>query len=181
MTYWRALSTLVAAGAWAAARADVAEALDCGLPDAHLHVRLEGAISEELDWNSPALACDGMPRADGGFRLRFAGAAANRRLDVLLGVPSLAAGRDGRAVPVNLTIIAGDGRIYGTLGPDRCLLDEVRQTLLPATNGERRWRVEARGFCLDPARALGGTDAVLATTFELTGLIVSPDEAEVPR
>jgi hypothetical protein len=36
-----------------------------------------------------------------------------------------------------------------------------------------RWRIEARGFCLEPARAVGGraNDAILASTFDFAGYL----------
>jgi hypothetical protein len=33
------------------------------------------------------------------------------------------------------------------------------------------YRVEARGFCTQPAHAVRGTDAVLVSTFEFAGLV----------
>ncbi len=144
----------------------------CPLATAHLHARLSGALNEELDWSPPALECDGMQRADGGFRLRFTGPASTGQLVLVLGVPSLGEGASGKAVPVNVTLIPQGGHVYGTRGTDRCSLDEVRQSPVAPVGSDRRWQVEARGFCLEPARAVGGDDAILMTTFELTGLLI---------
>ena len=81
-------------------------------------------------------------------------------------------------MPVNLTVIAPGGRVYGTRGTDRCTLDDLRQVRLTDGSDGRRWQVEARGFCLGPARAIGGDDALLVTTFERTGLVLW--EADTP-
>ena len=143
----------------------------CALPAAHLHARLSGAIDEDVDWGASAMECDGMPRADGGFRLRFTGHTAAGELVVVLGIPSLAEGASSKAVPVNLTLIPAGRFVYGTRGTDKCILDDVRQSPLPAAGSNRQWQVEARGVCLEPARAVGGDDAILVTTFELTGLL----------
>ena len=90
---------------------------------------------------------------------------------VVLGIPGLAEGASSKAVPVNLTLIPAGRFVYGTRGTDKCILDDVRQSPLPAAGSNRQWQVEARGFCLEPARAVGGDDAILVTTFELTGLL----------
>ncbi len=143
----------------------------CALPTAHLHARLSGAIDEDVDWSAAAMECDGMPRADGGFRLRFTGRTAAGELAIVLGIPTLAEGVSSKAVPVNLTLIPAGKFVYGTRGTDKCILDDVQQSALPKTGNHRQWQVDARGFCLEPARAVGGDDAILVTTFELTGLL----------
>ena len=173
----RPLWLLLVLGAAARAEPPATPAAPCALAAAHLHARLSGAVSEEIDWSPPLLECDGMPRADGGIRLRFTGPARGGPLVVVLGMPTLAAGASARAVPVNVTLIPEGRHVYGTRGTDKCVLDEVSQTALPPAGGNQQWQVAARGFCLEPARAVGGDDAILLTTFELTGLVtVEPDE-----
>lgn len=145
-----------------------------GLPDAYLDARLQGAIETELSWGAADMRCEGMERPLGrGLRVAFSGAAGGERLTLLFAAPTLAEGAAGRAVPVNVTLIREGGALYGTRGEDKCLFDEVRQDPLPATNpgnGSRRWRIEARGFCLDPARAIGGgVDAILLARFDFRG------------
>lgn len=165
------MRTLLAVLFVCATEAAVADATRCDLPQAHLHARLAGAVVDELDWSGSQMGCDGMPRADGGIRLRFTGRGRSGPVDVVFGVPALAEGASGRALPVNLTLILGGGRVFGTRGADRCTLDEVRQTPLTDAAGARRWRVNGRGFCLAPARAVGADDAVLVSTFEFTGVV----------
>ncbi|MBS0375662.1 MAG: hypothetical protein JSR73_13875 [Proteobacteria bacterium] len=151
-----------------------------GLPDAYFEARLAGAIEAEVRWRAPDLACDGMRRPDGkGLRVTFSGADGHGRLTLVFAAPRLAEGADGQAVPVNLTVIREGGALYGTRGEDKCLLDEVHQSPLPARRGDgqqRRWRIEARGFCLEPARAVGGGDAILVSRFDFRGQLAwEPD------
>jgi len=40
------------------------------------------------------------------------------------------------------------------------------------------WAVEARGFCTEPARALGEGGSLLLTRFDFRGRVSYPDEAE---
>jgi hypothetical protein len=145
-----------------------------GLPDAYLEARLAGAIDAELRWQAADMQCDGMRRPDGrGLRVTFTGVGGGERLTLVFGAPRLAEGETAHAVPVNLTLIREGGALYGTRGEDKCMLDEVRQTALPAAAGGppvRRWRIEARGFCLEPARAVdGGRDAILVSRFDFRG------------
>ena len=144
------------------------------LPDAFLEARLAGAIDAELNWQAADMQCDGMRRPDGlGLRVTFSGAAGGERLTLVFGAPRLAEGAAARAVPVNVTLIREGGALYGTRGEDKCVLDEVRQEPLPAPAGEhhyRYWRIEAHGFCLEPARAVaGGRDAILVSRFDFRG------------
>jgi hypothetical protein len=204
-----------------------------GLPGAFLEARLAGAIDAGVHWQAAALQCDGMRRPDGkGLRVTFTGAIDGERLTLVFGVPRLAEGASGRAVPVNVTIIREGGRVYGTRGEGKCVLDEVTQAPLSvaadaadtatttgratetggsqagavsepdaaaragaalqlraadpsAAAATRRWRVDARGFCLEPARAVaagsGAGDAILLTTFDFRGQLAwEPDPPETP-
>ena len=193
-----------------------------GLPGAFLDARIAGAIDAGVHWQASALQCDGMRRPDGkGLRVTFTGAVGDERLTLVFGMPRLAEGSSGRAVPVNVTIIREGGRVYGTRGEGKCVLDEVTQAPLtlaeraslpasparaasnarvagearatdradvaeaPAAAAVRHWRIDARGFCLEPARAVapasGAGDAILLTTFDFRGQLTwEPDPAEAP-
>lgn len=147
-----------------------------GLPDAYLEARLAGAIDAELRWRGADLQCDGMRRPDGkGLRVTFTGNVGAERLTLVFGAPRLAEGASERAVAVNVTLIREGGALYGTRGDDKCVLDEVRQEPLPAPaadNRYRHWRIEAHGFCLEPARAVAdGRDAILVARFDFRGQI----------
>ncbi len=144
------------------------------LPDAYLEARLRGAIDAELSWHAVDMLCEGMERPAGrGLRVAFTGTANGERLTLLFAAPALAEGAAGREVPVNVTLIREGGALYGTRGADKCVLDEVHQQPLPAASGDRthrRWSIEARGFCLQPARAIGGgPDAILLARFDFRG------------
>ena len=157
-----------------------------GLPDAFLEARLAGALDADVHWTAADMQCDGMRRPDGqGLRVTFQGAAGGSRLTLVFAAPRLAEGESAHAVPVNVTLIREGGAIYGTLGEGKCLLDEVRQEPLPPLPGAdapRRWRIEARGFCLDPARAVvTGSDAILVSRFDFRGqLSWDPDPPTPP-
>jgi len=156
-----------------------AAAADC-LPDGsgYLVARVRGDLDADLEWRGAAFACSGMPRPDGrGLRVHFSGTLPDGRpLAFVFAPPRLAEGEDARAVPVNVTVLQEE-RIYGTRGDERCLLDEVTQRPLPEpAAGQREWVVEARGFCTEPARALGGGRGVLLTRFDFRGHVSFPDE-----
>lgn len=142
--------------------------------DGFLAMRLRGGIEEDLRWTEPALACTGMSRPDGrGFRLRFAAERGGGELAVVFAAPALGIGASARSVPVNVTLLDGAGeRIYGTQGDSRCVFDVVEQRPLEGPNlPPRSYRVEARGFCVAPARALDGEGSVLLTRFDFAGLV----------
>jgi hypothetical protein len=165
--------------------------VSCDLPaDAALEARLAGAVDAELHWRGPDMDCEGMQRPGGeGIRLAFTGSRAGERLTLVFGIRGLGEGAAGRAVPVNVTLIREGGAVYGTRGDDKCMLDEVRQSPLAApadaaarddARAPRRWRVEARGFCLEPARSIGDPrDAILLATFDFRGQLTwDPDPPE---
>jgi uncharacterized membrane protein (UPF0127 family) len=156
-----------------------------------LTMRLRGSIETEIHWREPELDCNGMPRPDGrGLRLHFAGKRDGGDLSVVFAAPALGMGVSAKGVPVNVTLLDGTGeRIYGTLGDSRCFFDEVRQrALLDAALPPRSYRVDAKGFCTVPARAVDGDGAVLLTRFDFAGLVtfgngddtVSADAVEPP-
>jgi hypothetical protein len=70
-------------------------------------------------------------------------------------------------VKANLTVIVqGTSRIFGTLGDSRCTVDSLTQRPLAIA---RSYRIEARGFCTQPAHAVRGKGDVLVSTFEFAG------------
>jgi hypothetical protein len=147
----------------------------CPLPsDAYLRARLAGAVERNLEWRAGRMECEGMQRPDGrGLRVTFRGELDGVPATFVFGVPRLEEGASARAVPVNVTLIREGRGVYGTRGEDKCTLDDVRQTALSPDAHGRRWRVEARGFCLEPARAVGGrgNDAILLSTFDFAGYL----------
>jgi len=139
--------------------------------DGYLRAHLAGAIDATIDWPNKGTRCEGESRDQPpGVRLSFqrsAGGAPN--LLLVFGLTGVRAGKDAHAVGTNLTIIVqGKSRIYGTLGDSRCTVDSLTQRALADPGA---YRVEARGFCTQPAHALRGDGDVLVSTFEFAGLV----------
>jgi len=139
--------------------------------DGYLRASLGGAIEAKIDWPNSGTRCQGEPRdKPPGVRLSFQRAAGGSPdLLFVFGITGVREGRPARAAGVNLTVIVqGTNRIYGTLGDSRCTIDSLTQRPLKAKGS---YRIEARGFCTQPAHAVRGNDAVLVSTFEFAGLV----------
>lgn len=137
-----------------------------------LRGRLQGAIDAELDWGSQQPHCLGGLRPEGdGLRLVYRGNAPGAGdLLIVLGAGPLRAGESARNVPVNLTIVReGTGEFFATRGNDKCAFDEVLQTLIGPEAGT--YRLEARGYCTQPARAVAGDRSVLLSRFDVVALV----------
>jgi hypothetical protein len=151
--------------------------VSCDAPsDAYLEARLAGALDADLHWSAADMRCEGMRRPDGlGLRVTFQGSVDGRRLTLVFAAARLAEGESGHSVPVNVTLIREGDTIYGTQGDGRCMLDDVRQAALAApasAGGARLWQIEARGFCMDPARAaVSGSSAIMLSRFDFRGQI----------
>lgn len=161
-----------------AAPASKPELLCAPAPEGSLRARLQGAIDAELDWSPPQVApCLGGTRPQGdGVRLVYKGELDGTPLLIVIGVASLA--RDtasARNVPANVTLVReGAGEFYSTQGDDKCALDEVRQEPIAGETG--RYRLSARGYCTQPARALSGNGAVLMTRFDAVAIVAYPKD-----
>jgi hypothetical protein len=142
-----------------------------------LHARLSGAIEAEIDWNEHGEPqCRGSVRPAGdGLRLVYRGTVPDvGPVLIVLGAGPLRPGESARNVPVNLTLVReGSGEFFATQGDDKCAFDELKQT--PANGSATAYRVEGRGYCTQPARAVGGDRAVLVSRFDVTALV---DELE---
>jgi hypothetical protein len=137
--------------------------------DGYLRARLGGAIEAHIDWPNSGTQCEGESRGvPPGVRLSFRREkAANPDLLLVFGLTGVQPGAPAHAVAANVTIIVqGTAGIYGTLGDSRCTVDNLEQRPL-ATAGT--YRVEARGFCTQPAHAVRGSGDVLISTFEFAG------------
>jgi hypothetical protein len=145
--------------------------------DGFLRARLDGALELKLDWDNTGTQCEGMPRPDGnGVRLSFSRMLddGKRRLVIVFGISGLSESSSGHVLPANVTIIEeGRARIYGTLGDDKCTIDDLKQQLVtPWRKESRTYRVSGRGFCVQPARAVGGDASVLMSTFDFAGQVI---------
>ena len=86
---------------------------------------------------------------------------------LVFGLTGIREGLPAHATGVNLTVILqGTNRIFGTLGDSRCTIDSLSQKPLPSPGS---YRVEARGFCTQPAHAVRGDGDLLVSTFEFAG------------
>jgi hypothetical protein len=137
--------------------------------DGYLRAKIAGAVDARLDWPNSGTRCEGESRDQPpGVRMSFQRAAGGRpNLLLVFGLTGVRQGEPAREVKVNLTVIVqGTSRIFGTLGDARCTVDSLTQRAL-ATPGA--YRIEARGFCTQPAHAVRGRGDVLVSTFEFAG------------
>ena len=99
---------------------------------------------------------------------------------MVFGIAGLREGQSAQALGVNLTVIReGTGQFYSTRGGDKCMLDSVKQEpLVGIPHRSRSYRIVARGFCTDPARAVQGEGVILLSRFDFAGRIDFEDEGE---
>jgi len=167
------LFTLGQAGPSAASPSlDSAPAADClESGDGYFRARVAGAIDAKIDWPNSGTKCQGETKsAPPGVRMSFQRSdKAKPDLLFVFGLTGVREGQPAHAAGANLTLIVqGTPKIFGTLGDSRCTVDSLTQRRLRAPGA---YRVEARGFCTQPARAVRGTDDVLVRTFEFAGLV----------
>jgi hypothetical protein len=158
-------------GTTTAQSTDAHQALCIPADEGELVARLQGAISAEVNWGPGLPQCRGGMRPGGdGIRLLYKGDVPGEgRLLVVIGIGPLRAGESARNVPVNLTLVReGTGVFYATQGNDKCAMDEVTQE--PAGDPQV-YRLTGRGYCVQPARAVGGDGAVLVSRFDVKALV----------
>jgi len=142
-----------------------------------LRARLQGTIDAEIDWGPDQEHCLGGVRPQGdGLRLVYKGSVTDvGSLLLVFGVGPLRPGESARNVPVNLTVVReGTGQFFATQGQDKCALDTVTQAPVPGDTSF--YRLEGRGYCTQPARAVGGEGAVLLSRFDVIAVVpVAPE------
>jgi hypothetical protein len=147
-------------------------------PEGFLRARLQGSIDAAIDWSAPQVPqCLGGTRPQGdGVRLVYKGDVDGVPLLLVIGIATLARGTPtARHVPANVTLVReGAGAFFSTQGDDKCALDEVRQE--PVAGQASRYRLVARGYCMQPARALGGEGSVLVSRFDVAALDDNPTD-----
>jgi len=139
--------------------------------DGYFRARVAGAVEATIDWPNSGTRCEGEPRdKPPGVRLSFQRASGGATdLLFVFGITGVREGQPLREAGANLTVIVqGTNRIFGTLGDSRCTVDSLTQRALEAPGS---YRLEARGFCTQPAHAVRGDGAVLVSTFEFAGLV----------
>jgi hypothetical protein len=173
----------VAAAAQVPAAAQVAAAAPVGTPgaslaadclesgDGYFRARVAGAIDARINWPNRGTRCQGESKsAPPGVRMSFQRSASPKPdLLFVFGLTGVREGQPVHAAGANLTLIVqGTPKVFGTLGDSRCTVDSLTQRRLQTPGA---YRVEARGFCTQPAHAVRGNDAVLVSTFEFAGLV----------
>jgi hypothetical protein len=151
--------------------------------DGYLRARVAGALDRRVDWHNSGLRCQGEARnAPPGVRLSFQRPGGKPDLLFVFGLTGVREGLPAHEVATNLTLIVqGTDRIYGTLGDSRCTVDSLSQRRL---GPGKSYRLEARGFCTQPAHAVRGEGVVLVSTFEFAGVVNyegAEDAAETAR
>jgi hypothetical protein len=137
--------------------------------DGYLRAHLAGAIETNVDWPNSGTRCAGESRDNPpGVRLSFRRVHGDKTdLLFVFGITGVRQGKPAHEAGTNLTVIVqGANRIFGTMGDSRCTVDSLTQQPLDEPGA---YRVEARGFCTQPAHAVLGTGAVLVSTFEFAG------------
>ncbi len=167
------------AAASTAAAPTAAPAAHClATGDGYLHARVAGALDARIDWPNSGTRCQGEAKRDPpGVRLSFQREPGGKPdLLFVFGLTGVLPGQPAHAIGANLTVIVqGTSQIYSTRGDSRCTIDSLVQRPLPATES---YRIEARGFCTQPARAVRGSGAVLVSTFEFAGVVDYADRTE---
>jgi hypothetical protein len=164
-----------ARGAAPQAKAPSAAPVACLLSgDGYLRAHLAGAIDADIDWPNSGTHCEGESRRNPeGVRLSFARpGGSSPDLLFVFGISGVHEGEAAHALGVNLTIIVqGSSEVYGTLGDTRCTIDSLTQRRLEAPD---TYRLEARGFCTQPAHAVRGSGALLVNRFDFAGTVSYP-------
>ncbi|MEA3137955.1 MAG: hypothetical protein QOK23_124 [Gammaproteobacteria bacterium] len=158
-------------GAAAASKAPVAGAAVTCLAsgDGYLRATIAGAVDARIDWPNSGTRCEGESREKPpGVRLSFQRAAGSSpNLLLVFGLTGVKEGLPAREVGTNLTVIVqGKSRIFSTMSDSRCTVDSLTQRPLASAGS---YRLEARGFCTQPAHAVRGKGDVLVSTFEFAG------------
>jgi len=152
--------------------ASATEALCIPAATGALRARLQGAIDAEIDWGPEAPHCQAgvRPRGD-GVRLVFKGTVpGSGTLLLVFGLAPLRPGESARNVPVNLTVVReGSGQFFATRGDDKCALDSVTQ--VPVSGDASSYRLEGRGYCTQPARAVGSDGSLLVSRFDVVAIV----------
>lgn len=140
--------------------------------DGYFRAHVAGAVEANIDWANAGTRCEGESKfPPPGVRMAFQHSP-SRGVDLLFvfGLTGIVEGRAAHEVGTNLTVIVqGTDQFYGTEGDSRCTVDSLGQRRVAGS--PHTYRIEARGFCTQPAHAVRGDGAVLVSTFEFAGLV----------
>ncbi len=85
------------------------------------------------------------------------------------GITGVREGEAAHALGVNMTIfVQGSSDVYATQGDARCAIDSLTQRQLEPAG---TYRLEARGFCTQPAHAVRGSSLLLVSRFDFAGTV----------
>lgn len=144
----------------------------CGPHAGFLNTELFGAIDAKIQWTSPGLVCEGMPRPAGsGARLRFAGELdAGQRIAFIIGLPGLDAGNIARELPSNVTLIEeGAGRFFNTAEHDICWTDITAVDDIGGSDA--RFGIAGRLYCVAPLVEVNGDSEISIRDLAFRGVI----------
>jgi hypothetical protein len=101
-----------------------------------------------------------------------------RRIRIVFGIAGIKEGTGGQTLATNVTILfEGEARIFATLGDDKCTVDSLIQRRVETLGEDPAiYRVEARGFCLEPATSLSRDERLLVTSFDFAGRVEFSDD-----
>jgi hypothetical protein len=139
--------------------------------DGYLRAHLAGAIDADVDWPNSGTHCEGESRrTPQGVRLSFSRpGGSNPDLLFVFGITGVREGEAAHALGVNMTIfVQGSSDVYATQGDARCAIDSLTQRQLEPAG---TYRLEARGFCTQPAHAVRGSGALLVSRFDFAGTV----------
>jgi hypothetical protein len=139
--------------------------------DGYLRAHLAGAIDADVDWPNSGTHCEGESRrAPQGVRLSFSrSGGSNPDLLFVFGITGVREGEAAHTLGVNMTIfVQGSSDVYATQGDARCAIDSLTQRQLEPAG---TYRLEARGFCTQPAHAVRGSGALLVSRFDFAGTV----------
>ena len=144
--------------------------LDCG-PQGFLATELFGALAGKIEWDETQLVCEGMPRPDGGVRLRIAGTV-NEQYDLafIVALPELGRGETGKEYASKITIIEeGVGRFFSNADLASCWtdIDEIR----PQNDAETRFEISGSTYCVAPLIEVNGDSDITLGDFSFRGLL----------
>ena len=142
----------------------------CG-DDGYLETSLYGAIEADIDWYEDTLDCEGMRRPDNaGARLRFAGLVGEKRLAIIIAIPSLVPNEREVEMPSNVTIIEeGSGRFFSTAGNEICWTDIVDEE--PVDDGSNVHLVTGNLYCISPIFEVNGASSVSVDELDFSGIV----------
>jgi hypothetical protein len=139
--------------------------------DGYLRARVAGAVDADVDWPDRGTLCEGEAKSGAiGVRLSFSrGGASRPNLLFVFGVSGVREGQPAHDAGTNVTLIVqGTSHIYSTRSDTRCRVEELTQRPLAVPHA---YRVEARGYCTQPARAVRGDGEVLVSRFDFAGIV----------